>query len=402
MVLSHLQTPVNMNFNLKSLSIAVCSVMLFAACHAEHADQHHHEHGDGEHQAEASEEEAHQHEPGIIEFSAQQAKAAGLVVQEVQPSDFSEVIEVSGQVLPASGAEATVTATMAGIVGYATKQLAEGVGVQAGQQLFVVNARPMADGNPAAAAQHELTAAEKAYDRAKRLAADHIVSQRELEDARLRYESARSTARSLGSASQMRGASSPISGYLKALLVKPGDYVSAGQALATVTQSRNVQLRADVPERHYEALSRIASANFRMAYDKSGQVYSLRQLGGRLLSKGHGAAEGSTFVPVIFEFHNQGHIVSGSLAEVYLLGNVRSGVLAVPEAAITEAQGLQFVYVQVHDGEYRRQEVKLGASDGIRTEIVDGLKPGDKVVTSGSTQVRLAANATAVPEGHTH
>ena len=194
----------------------------------------------------------------------------------------------------------------------------------------------------------------------------------------------------------------PISGYIKNLLVKPGDYVSAGQALATVTQSRHVQLRADVPERCYGMLPRIVSANFRMAYDSDHRIYSISELGGRLVSKGKASDTDDFFVPVIFEFNNSGDIVAGSFAEVYLLGNERSGVLAVPSAAVTEAQGLFFVYVQTGHDEYRRVEVKTGATDGKRIEILGGLKAGDKVVTQGATQVRLAASASVVPEGHHH
>lgn len=389
-----------MNTKSYIIGMATLMVMLLAACHDSHADEHGHDHG---HEAKSeAHEDGHDHEPDVIEFSEAQAKAAGLEVQTVSPTEFSEVVEVSGQVLPAPGAEATVTATMAGIVSYVTKTLTEGAPVQAGQTLFTVNGRPMADGNPAAVAQSELEAAAKAYERAKRLAADHIISQRELEDARLRYESALAASRSLGNASRMRGLSAPIGGFIKQVMVKPGDYVAAGQALATVTQSRRVQLRADVPERYFPMLPRLSSANFRMAYDEEGRVYSIQTLNGRLVSKGRSGADGSRFVPVVFEFDNQGYIVPGSLAEVFLKGSNRSGVLTVPQSALTEAQGLHFVYVQVHDGEYRRQEVKTGATDGQRVEIVDGLKAGDKVVTCGATQVRLAANATAVPEGHTH
>ena len=382
------------------IGMATLVVMLLAACHDSHADEHGHEHG---HEAKSeAHDDGHDHEPDIIEFSPAQAKAAGLELQTVSPTEFSEVVEVSGQVLPASGAEATVTATMAGIVSYATQSLTEGAPVQAGQTLFTVNDRPMADGNPAAVAQSELEAAGKAYERARKLAADRIISQRELEDARLRYESALATSRSLGNAAQMRALSAPIGGYVKQVMVKPGDYVAAGQALATVTQSRRLQLRADVPERCFAMLPRVTSANFRMAYDEEGSVYSIQALSGRVVSKGRSGTDGSRFVPVVFEFNNQSHIVPGSLAEVFLKGATRSGVLTVPQSALTEAQGLHFVYVRVHDGEYRRQEVKTGATDGQSVEIVDGLKAGDKVVTRGATQVRLAANATAVPEGHTH
>ena len=258
-------------------SMTVVSVMLFGACHIghDHDDDHDHDH-EGE---EAVDTAGHKHSPDIIEFSDEQAKAAGLKVEQIKPSDFAEVIEVSGRVLPASGAEATVTATMAGIVNFAGSPLTEGGNVAAGQSLFVVNAQPMADGNPAAAAQSELRAARQAYERAQKLATDRIIAQRELEDARQRFETAQAAAKSLGSAAQTRAVKAPIGGYIKNLLVRPGDYVSAGQALATVTQSRRVQLRADVPERSYSALSRIRTANFRMAYDESGRVYSLDELG---------------------------------------------------------------------------------------------------------------------------
>ena len=389
-----------MNTPTYMIGMATAVVMLLAACHDSHADEHGHDHGPEE-KADAHADE-HQHEPGIIEFSQAQAQAAGLEVQTVAPSEFSEVVEVSGQILPASGAEATVTATMAGIVSYASKALTEGAAVQEGQSLFVVDGKPMADGNPAAVAQSELEAATRAYERAKKLAAERILSQRELEDARLRYESALSTSCSLGSAAQRRSLAAPLSGFVKQVVVKPGDYVAAGQPLATVTQSRRVQLRADVPERYFALLPNLSTAHFRMAYDAEQTVYSVQDLNGRLVSKGMSSADGSRFVPVVFEFNNQGHIVAGSLAEVYLMGATRSGVLTVPLSALTEAQGLHFVYIQVHEGEYRRQEVKTGSTDGLRVEIKDGLKAGDRVVTRGATQVRLAANATAVPEGHTH
>ena len=381
------------------LSITALAVMLFSACSKSH-ESHDHDHEGDEHAAVSAED--HQHAADEIEFSAEQAHAAGVEVTTLQPTDFSEVIEVSGQVLPASGAEATVTATMAGIARFAGSALTEGQAVSAGQALFVVNGKPMADGNPAAVAQSEAKAARLALDRAEKLSAEKIISQRELEEARQRYEAAVATAQSLGNAAQSRSISAPIGGYLKTLLVRPGDYVSAGQALALVTQSKRVQLRADVPERYFGMLPRISTANFRMAYDESDKVYSLSQLGGRLVSKGRASSTGDAFVPVIFEFNNQGSIVSGSFAQVFLQGSVRHGVLAIPSEAITESQGIYFVYVQLHADSYRRVEVTLGSSDGLRTEIRSGLRPGDKVVTRGATLVRLAANATAVPEGHSH
>ena len=393
-----------MNFNIFLISVTALSVTLFGACH----NAHQHEAHEGEHTD--ADEHGHNHGADEITFTEAQAKAAELQITTLRPTTFAEVIEVTGQVLPATGSEATVTATMAGIVKYASNALTEGCAVGNGNTLFVVNGKPMADGNPAAVAQSELDAAKSAYERAQKLATEHIIAQRELEDARQRYQAAAATAQSLGNAAQSRGISAPIGGYIKDLLVKPGDYeigrascsLPICQPLATITQSQHLQLRADVPERYYRFLADITSANFRLTYQESAQVVALSTLGGRLVSKGKSTATNGNFVPVIFEFNNRGNIVAGSMAQIYLQGKQRHGVLAVPTEALTEAQGLYFVYVQEHADSYRRQEVKIGATDGLRTEIVSGVKAGDKVVTHGATQVRLAASSGAVPEGHSH
>lgn len=384
--------------NIKTFMISIAAsvaAILFTACSNNSHKEHDHEY------EEAHDEHGHEHDADEIQFTAAQAKAANLQVTPLQPSAFADVIEVNGRVLPAAGAETTITATMAGIVRFASGALNEGTKVGAGQSLFVVNAKAMANGNPAAVAQSELTAARSAYERAEKLAKEKLISQRELEEARQRYQAASAITQSLGNAAQTRSIQSPIGGYIKNLQVKPGDYVAAGQALATVTQSQRVQLRADVPERYYTQLQHVRTANFRMAYNKE-RTYSLSELGGRLISRGKAATTDDFFVPIIFEFNNQGNIVAGSYAEVYLQGETRNGVLCVPNEAITEAQGLHFVYVQVEADAYRRQEVTLGTTDGRRTEILNGLKAGDKVVTRGATQVRLAANASVAPEGHSH
>ena len=158
-----------------AISVAVGSVTLFSACHNhEHADE---KHDDYKEHAEADAHD-HDHDTDEIEMTEAQLKAACVAVAAIQPSDFSEVVEVSGRIMPAAGSEATVTATMAGIVRFAGAALTDGVQVANGQALFVVNGKPMADGNPAAVAQTELAAAKVALDRAEKLAAEKLISQR--------------------------------------------------------------------------------------------------------------------------------------------------------------------------------------------------------------------------------
>ena len=75
--------------------------------------------------------------------------------------------------------------------------------------------------------------------------------------------------------------------------------------------------------------------------------------------------------------------------------------MTVPVSALTDEQGLNFVYIQTDPTCYERREVTIGQTDGERVEIKSGLKAGEKVVTEGAVQVRLAGASTAIP-GHTH
>ena len=76
-------------------------------------------------------------------------------------------------------------------------------------------------------------------------------------------------------------------------------------------------------------------------------------------------------------------------------------MISVPASALTEEQGINFVYLRLDEEGYKKQEVKIGMSDGSRVEILSGLKEGDEVVTQGAIHVKLASASAAIP-GHTH
>jgi multidrug efflux pump subunit AcrA (membrane-fusion protein) len=71
-------------------------------------------------------------------------------------------------------------------------------------------------------------------------------------------------------------------------------------------------------------------------------------------------------------------------ANVILAHN--EAALAVPNAALLQADNEQFVFVQSGDT-YERVDVKVGAVDDDYSEITDGLVPGDLVVTQGNREL---------------
>ena len=197
-----------------------------------------------------------------------------------------------------------------------------------------------------------------------------------------------------------------MSGFVKTLLVKSGDYVNVGDPIATITQDRKLQLKVDVPECAYKDMKTISGANFLTTGDD--KVYRLADINGRLVSYSRTLPEGSAYLPATFEMDNVGAIVPGSFVEVFLLMQSRKNVITVPTSALTEEQGTYYIYIKEnghnHEGEamFEKREVKTGQTDGLRTEITHGLKEGETVVSEGAYQVKLAAAASIIPEGHSH
>ena len=352
------------------------------------------------HEAEGEAKEAHAAHADEIVLTPEKAQAAGVQVEEVQPAAFRSVIPTSGQVLAAQGDEATVVAAVSGVVNF-TRSLIEGTQVSAGMALLTVSSQHIQEGDPVKRARIAYETAKSEYERAAKLVDKQIVSQKDFNQLKENYENARIAYEALSPSKDGKGVAvkSPIGGYVKSCLVKEGDYVTVGQPLLTVTQTRRLQLKAEVSERYYAGLKSIVSANFTTTYDD--KVYRLDDLKGRLLSYGKSSGDASYYIPVTFEFDNRGDVIPGSFVEVYLLSEERQGVIGLPVSAITEEQGLNFVYLQVDAECYKKQEVKMGINDGCRVEVLSGLKGGEKVVTVGAMHVKLAAAGNTIP-GHTH
>lgn len=363
-------------------------------------DGHNHEEDDGHnHKEEKNSGEEHSDE---IVFTRQQADAIGLEVYNVEPGIFSQVIKTSGQIQSAQGDEATIVAITNGIVSFPARSIIEGAPVGTGTTIVTISARNLYEGDPVAKAKITYETALKEFKRAEGLVKDKIISEKEFEQSRLKYENARTAYEAQATNVTASGVkvTTPISGYIKNRLVNQGEFVSVGQPIATVSKNRRLQLRADVSENYFNELGKIRNANFVVSYNN--KAYRLADLNGCLLSFGKAADETSFYIPVTFEFDNIGDFIPGSYVEVYLLATPQNNVISIPVSALTEEQGIYFVYLQIGEEEFLKREIAIGESDGKNVRVLSGLSTGDKVVIKGAYQVKLASNSSVLPEGHSH
>ncbi len=380
--------------------------LIFYSCKNQTHDPHQHQHSENEqhakheHDGEESEHN-HAHEDEII-FTKAQAAKTNFEVQEIKPTTFQQVITTSGQILPAPGDEAIVVATSNGIVSRHNNKITEGSAVTKGQILFNIVSRHIAEGDHYSKVKANYEKALSEYQRAATLIKDQIISQREYENIKLDYENAKIAfdAISGNHTPQGVGVSAPLNGFLKNILVKEGEYVTIGQPLGTVSQNQRLVLRAEVSEKYYSSLRNIQSANFKTPYDN--QVYVLSDLKGRLLAFGKTSGENSFYIPVSFDFDNKGEVIPGTFVEVFLLTQPIENTLTLPVSALTNEMGTLYVYVQLDEEGYRKQEITIGANNGKEVQVLKGLKAGDRVVTQGAYQVKMASASSSIPHSHEH
>ena len=367
--------------------------------HAEHAEQSHEGHTHEGHSHDAHEGHDHaEHADGEIVFSVEQAEAAGVQTEVLTAGDFAEVIRTSGVVESAPASRSAVVAPASGVVKF--QNIYVGSRVRKGQVLATLSGRRIAEGDPAEQVRIDYELARKEWERGSRLVEQKIISEQEFDRLTSTYELARQRYEALASKDgEGIVVTAPMDGYVVECNAVNGDYATTGTALFTITAGNRMTLSADLPVSKVASLGSIKSANFVLPY--SDKVYSLAALGGRIEAVGR-CADGSAYLPVTFVFDAPAEVLSGTFAEVWLVGATRSGVVSVPKEALTEEQGLNFVYVKLDAEHYRKQEVQVGESDGLRVALADDALVGSEIVTRGVYQVKLAANASIIPEGHSH
>lgn len=375
-------------------TLCIAATLILVGCH-NHNNTHDHL------AISANDNHEYEHSNEIV-FTKQQAEAIGLKVEEVVPETFRQVIKTSGQIVSAQGDETTIVATSNGIVSFTNPSISEGAAIKAGEAIVTISSSNILEGDPVIKAKIAYETAQKEFQRAGELMKDNLISIKDYEQIQSRYEIAKTVYEAQASNITADGImiTSPINGYIRNRLVSQGEYVSVGQPVASVSKNSRFQLRAEVSENYFKDLKNISDANFKTAYDN--RVYKLSELNGRLLSFGKTSGGQSFYIPVTFEFDNSGDIITGSYADVYLLSVPVENVISVPVSAITEEQGMFFVYIQLDDEGYEKQEVTVGQNNGERVQIISGLEEGDKIVTKGAYHIKLAAISSIIPEGHGH
>ena len=372
--------------------------------HNHEAETHNHNHAHSSQPAAHSLE--HNHGDDAITFPIDQQKKIDFEVVEVVTEPLYQVIRTSAQIVPSQESEKILTATTSGIVTFESKDIVHGLDVKSGQVLFSIANDNMADDNLSTRREEVEVEYEKAkldYERKQALAEDKIISESELLDAKAEYLKAKkhydNMLKNYPEGKTLHRAT--ISGSIGEVLVSNNSYVEAGQAIMTLTQNDKLYLRADLQSKYYPVLKDIKTANIKT---NEGIVYTLNELGGRLLSYGKTTDVNNPLIPVTFEVKNNGNLIPGSFVEIFITAESDKMGVMLPNSAIVEEMGIYCVFVQTCVDSFEKRIVTKGVTDGSKTQILKGVAAGERVVSKGAVNVKLAQGSAALDPhaGHVH
>ena len=235
------------------------------------------------------------------------------------------------------------------------------------------------------------------YERTKGLYANDNASRNDLDAARANAESAEAQVRAAAKALEIARLNesytrlyADVDCSIASIDIEVNENVSAGQQIAVVSCGDDFEVAMDVPE------SVIASVDEYTPVSITFGSIPSTLFTGEVTEIGVAASTGSAAFPVVVAI-NERHpaLRSGLAADVVFQfdsNSLDSGVV-LPLAAVIEEPAGTYVFVaedatDAGEAIVRKRAVSLGELNQSGIEILDGLDPGDRVVTAGLSVIR--------------
>jgi len=352
-----------------------------------------------------------------IAFLKEQQWSLDFATAPVTERAERESFIVTGEVQPRTGGQGEITAPIEGrLVNVVTVPV--GGSLTRGQVVARIAPATNTPGDRPALelarseAENALRFIRHDRERAERLVAAGAAPERRLEEAKLAETGAQErlkaaearlaqyeTTRQAGSDSPSRlfSVRAPISGTVVESRAVSGANARAGDTLFRLVDTNTVFVAGNVPEGDLPRLRQITGAEIRIGE-------GVTKPAGRLVSTGRVVDARSRTVPVIYETSNADRrLAIGQAVEVRLFTSGSSTAPTIPESAIVDDAGRPVVFVQLEGEAFARRPVRLGNQQGGTVQVLEGIKPGERVVTKGAYLIRLAAMSSSIPaHGHVH
>jgi len=173
----------------------------------------------------------------------------------------------------------------------------------------------------------------------------------------------------------------PFSGWVSLRNISVGAIASQGTEIAQISDISTIKLDFTVPE------TMLASIRSGLTIEARSAAYPDRPFHGTIHTIDTVVDPNTRAVTIRARLPNPDRLLRpGMMLNVGIENAPRIG-LSVPELAVIGEGDQRFVYVVDGEGKARRRPVRTGVRMGGRIEILQGLRPGQPVVTEGVVKV---------------
>lgn len=332
-----------------------------------------------------------QDKAGALTLGPDSAQRNFIKVEAVEESELAGLLILTGRVTFDENHTQRVSSPIDGRV---TGLFVEpGDDVKAGQRLLELSSpdvgRLQSDAQKAA---QDLNIAQRSLERVQRLRSDGAVSDKELMLAESEFKKARSQAASNDAQLSSLGisASDPtvkaalraqIAGTVVARTVLAGQEVRADAVdpLVTITDLQSVWVLADVYE---QDLGLVANGDTVLARTPA---YPDQVFQGTVAHIGDVVDAQSRTVKMRCSFQNAGHLLKPEMfVKVDVRPKTSKKVISIPSRAVVNHGEVSTVILALADNTFRSRKVDVGPEQDGRVRLLDGLNPGDRIVTEGA------------------
>ena len=330
------------------------------------------------------------------------------VVQQDTPITY----EFIGQV--AAKDQVEIRAKVAGNI--VQKMVNGGATVQAGQPLFSIDRRQYDAALLNARAQvvqaeATLSQSQRDLDRYEQLVSQGAIAQQTYDNAATQVQQNSAVLEAYQAKVAQAEAdiqdtliASPLSGRIDVKDLSSGNFVQAGSTtLATVSSVDPVFVQFSMSENEYLKFARMGRGNSPAEWFGSlklilsdGSEYPLT---GSIEQVDKGLTQNTGTLTLKAVFPNpQQMLVPGMFARVVAQGETRQGAIMIPQRAVQQLLGKNFVTVVTADNKAESRPITVGPQVGTMWIVEDGLNIGDTVVVDGfqKTQPGTPLNVTMI------
>lgn len=198
----------------------------------------------------------------------------------------------------------------------------------------------------------------------------------------------------------------PISGFISAVKVVPGQPVEPADSLIEIIDISSLHAVAAVPQHLAGQLKAGLAARIRVS------SFPDRDFPAKLEHIGAEADAEAGTIEAAFHVENPELILRPQMAaEFSIVLSQREGVMSIPREAVQGDAGGRFVYIADYElkNAYVKTTIVLGAQNDRFVEVKEGLLPGDEVVTRGAYSLAFAGKGSVslkealdAAHGHPH